>query len=93
MVRSETYLEDRKKIFSKSCVFRCLCCEIVSSKDRLDNFSARPNSLVYKLREQGYSGFIYVYNIMVWVCRSVQHRFGMEESMLLYKPTLRFQKT
>ena len=50
---------------SEECVFKCLCCELVSSKSKMDNFSARPASLVQKLRSEGYKGQIYVYNIMV----------------------------
>ena len=51
---------------SEECVFKCLCCELVSSKFKMDNFSARPVSLVQKLRSEGYKGQIYVYNIMVY---------------------------
>ena len=55
---------------SKECVFKCLCCELINSKTKTENFSARPVSLVQKLRREGYKGLIYVYNIMVPV-RSV----------------------
>ena len=64
-IRGPNYLKDKKKILSKECVFKCLCCELVNSKTRMDNFSAPPVSLVQKLRSQGYKGLIYVYNIMV----------------------------
>ncbi|KAK8826614.1 hypothetical protein WA538_006073 [Blastocystis sp. DL] len=64
-IRGPNYLKDRKKIMSEECVFKCLCCELVNSKVKMGNFSARPVSLVQKLRAQGYKGFIYVYNIMV----------------------------
>lgn len=64
-VRGPNYLKDKKKIMSGECIFKCLCCELVNSKTKMNNFSARPASLVQKLRAQGYKGFIYVYNIMV----------------------------
>ena len=64
-IRGPNYLKDKKKIMSEECVFKCLCCELVSSKSKMDNFSARPASLVQKLRSEGYKGQIYVYNIMV----------------------------
>lgn len=64
-IRGPNYLKDRKKIMSEECVFKCLCCELVNSKTKMDHFSQRPVSLVQKLRAQGYKGFIYVYNIMV----------------------------
>ena len=64
-IRGPNYLKDRKKIMSEECVFKCLCCELVNSKTKMNHFSQRPVSLVQKLRAQGYKGFIYVYNIMV----------------------------
>lgn len=66
-IRGVNYLKDHKKIMSERCVFKCLCCELVNSAQRLDHFSQHPKSLVQKLRSQGYKGFIYVYNIMVGV--------------------------
>ena len=67
MIRGVNYLKDHKKIMSERCVFKCLCCELVNSAQRLEHFSQHPKSLVQKLRSQGYKGFIYVYNIMVGV--------------------------
>lgn len=64
-IRGPNYLNDRKKIMSERCVFRCLCCELINSANRLEHFSQNSKSLVQKLRREGYKGFIYVYNIMV----------------------------
>lgn len=64
-IRGPNYLKDKKKILSEECVFKCLCCELVNSSTRNDNFCARPCSLVQKLRGEGYTGLIYCYNIMV----------------------------
>lgn len=79
---------------SEECVFKCLCCELVNSKVKMGNFSARPVSLVQKLRAQGYKGFIYVYNIMV--CGGWRHR-GCRSSIRsrtsVCWATLRFLRT
>ena len=72
-IRGPNYLKDKTKILSKECVFKCLCCELVNSKTRMDDFSARPASLVQKLRSQGYKGLIYVYNIMVSLSREIDN--------------------
>ena len=53
-IRGPNYLKDRKKIMSEECVFKCLCCELVNSKTKMNHFSQRPVSLVQKLRAQGY---------------------------------------
>ena len=66
-IRGPNYLNDRKKIMSERCVFRCLCCELINSANRLEHFSQNSKSLVQKLRREGYKGFIYVYNIMVTI--------------------------
>ena len=52
---------------SGECIFKLLCCELVNSKNKMNNFSSRPESLVQKLRMEGYKGFIYTYNIMVGI--------------------------
>ena len=52
-IRGPNYLKDRKKIMSEECVFKCLCCELVNSKTKMNHFSQRPVSLVQKLRAQG----------------------------------------
>ena len=64
-IRSCSYLKDRKKVFSKECVFKCLCCELINSKEPLHNYSSRSKSIVQKIRADGYEGSVYVYNIMV----------------------------
>ena len=76
-IRGPNYLKDHKKIMSEECVFKMRCCELVNSKNRTDNFSSRPESLVQKLRAQGYKGEFYVYNIMVSVvkCGEVQVKY------------------
>lgn len=66
-IRGPNYLKDKKKIMSEECVFKCLCCELVNSSVRNDNFCSRPVSLVQKLRKEGYTGMIYCYNIMVMI--------------------------
>lgn len=71
-IRGPNYLKDHKKIMSEECVFKMRCCELVNSKNRTDNFSSRPESLVQKLRAQGYKGEFYVYNIMVSVVERVE---------------------
>lgn len=76
---------------SEECVFKCLCCELVNSKIKMGNFSARPVSLVQKLRAQGYKGFIYVYNIMVvCVCCSWRRRSSIRSRTWVCWATLRF---
>lgn len=74
-IRGPNYLNDRKKIMSERCVFKCLCCELINSANRLEHFSQNSKSLVQKLRREGYKGFIYVYNIMV-VFACVRERIG-----------------
>lgn len=81
-IRSCSYLKDRKKVFSKECVFKCLCCELINSKEPLCNYSARPKSLVQKLRAEGYDGCVYVYNIMVPSSINAICRLNTRENML-----------